>query len=50
MGGVTQQEYSLTVKAIAPKITTKKLPDAEQGNDGDNTALTEEYVVRRIYH
>ena len=33
MGGVTAQNYSLTVKAVAPKITTKKLPDAVQGSE-----------------
>ena len=31
-GGLAQQEYSLTVKAVAPKIITKQLPDATQGN------------------
>ena len=31
-GGLAQQEYSLTVKAVAPKIITKQLPDAAQGN------------------
>ncbi len=30
-GGLAQQEYSLTVKAVAPKITTKQLPNATQG-------------------
>ena len=28
MGGETEKAFSLTVKAVAPKITTKKLPDA----------------------
>ena len=32
IGGVASVDYSLTIKAIAPKITTKKLPDAAQGN------------------
>lgn len=31
-GGLAQQEYSLTVKAVAPKITTKQLSDAVQGS------------------
>ena len=31
-GGFVQQKYSLTVKAVAPKITTKQLPDAVQGS------------------
>ena len=31
-GGLAQQEYSLTVKAVTPKITTKQLPDAVQGS------------------
>lgn len=32
IAGVASVDYSLTIKAIAPKITTKKLPDAAQGN------------------
>ena len=32
VGGVTEKKYSLTIKAVAPKITTKKLPDAVQGS------------------
>ena len=32
MGGVTQKTYTLTVNAVAPKITTKSLPEAVQGS------------------
>ena len=32
VAGVVSVDYSLTIKAIAPKITTKKLPDAAQGS------------------
>ena len=32
IAGVASVDYSLTIKAIAPKITTKKLPDAAQGS------------------
>ena len=32
IAGVASLDYSLTIKAIAPKITTKKLPDAAQGS------------------
>ena len=31
-GGLAQQEYSLTVKPVAPKITTNQLPNAAQGS------------------
>ena len=32
IAGVASMDYSLTIKAIAPKITTKKLPDAAQNS------------------
>ncbi|MBQ7216513.1 MAG: putative Ig domain-containing protein [Synergistaceae bacterium] len=32
IAGVVSLDYSLTIKAVAPKITTKKLPDASQNS------------------